>query len=56
MQDELRAGVDRPRRGQYVLAMLFITLLAIAGYLYRRSGEPRPGAGVEARTSSFDRS
>jgi len=43
MHDELRPGVDRPRRGQYVIGVLLITLLTIAAYLYRRSGEWLPG-------------
>jgi len=55
MRDELVPGVDRPRRGQYVLGVLIIALLAIAGYFYRRSREPLPGPGMEAPTSSFDR-
>lgn len=42
MQDELKPGVDRPRRGQYVIAVLIIVLLTIAAYFYRRSGEPLP--------------
>jgi len=53
MHDELRPGVDRPRRGQYALLVLLITLLAIAGYFYRRSGEPLRGPGMEMRTSSL---
>ncbi len=52
MHDELRPGVDRPRGAQYVWAILIILLLAIAGSLYLRSGEKRPGSGMEARTSS----
>jgi hypothetical protein len=55
MREELRPGVDRPRRSQYVLAVLIIILLAIAGFLYRRSGEPLPGPGVDVRMNSFDR-
>ncbi|WP_373058686.1 hypothetical protein [Gemmatimonas sp.] len=55
MREELRPGVDRPRRSQYVLVVLIIILLAIAGFLYRRSGVPLPGSGVDARVSRFDR-
>jgi len=55
MHDELRPGVDRPRRNQYVLAVLVIILMAIAGFLYRRSGEPLPGPGYDARMNSVDR-
>ncbi len=36
MHDELRPGIDRPRRGQYVLLVPIITLLAVAGYFFRR--------------------
>ncbi len=47
MHEDLKPGVDRPRRGQYVLVVLIIALLAIAGYLYRRSGEPQRGPGMD---------
>lgn len=40
MHDELRPGVDQPRRGQYVVLVLIITLLAVIGYFYRRNGSP----------------
>jgi len=52
MRYELIPGIDRPRRGQYVLGMLFIALLATVGYFYRRSVEPRPGPGIDATPSS----
>lgn len=50
MHDELKPGIDRPRRGQYVVLVLIVTLLAIAGYFYRRAGTPLPGAGHDATT------
>ncbi len=52
MHDELRPGIDRPRRGQYVVLVLIITLLTIAGYFYRRGGAPLPGPGSGASSSS----
>jgi len=55
MHDELKSGIDRPRRSQYPLLVLIIMLLAIAGYFYRRSGTPLRGPGMETRTSSVDR-
>lgn len=54
MHDELRPGMDRPRRGQYVVLVLIITLLAVVGYFYRRGGTPLPGPGGEATTSRVE--
>ena len=54
MHDELRPGVDRPQRRQYVILVLLITLLAIAGYFYRRGGTPLPGPGSEGTTSRVE--
>ena len=54
MHDELRPGVDRPRRGQYVVLVLIITLLAVLGYFYRRGGMPLPGPAGEATTSRVE--
>lgn len=51
MHDELRPGMDRPRRGQYVVLVLIITLLAVVGYFYRRGGTPLPGPGGDTTTS-----
>jgi len=55
MHDELRPGVDQPRRSQYVLVVLIVILLAIGGFVYRRSSEPLPGPGVDARMNIIDR-
>ncbi len=49
MHDELRTGVDRPRGSQYVWLVAIITLMAIAGYWYRRDAAP---LRFEAESSS----
>jgi len=55
MRDELIPGVDRPRRRQYLVAVVIIMLLTIAGYYYRVSGEPLRGPDMETRTSRTER-
>ncbi len=55
MRDELIPGVDRPRRRQYLVAVVIIMLLTIAGYCYRVSGEPLRGPDMETRTSRTER-
>lgn len=53
MHDDLRTGIDRPRGRQYALLLLIITLMAIAGYFYRRERSPlRLEADPKVRTSN----
>ena len=53
MHDELRTGIDRPRGRQYLLLLLIITLMAIAGYFYRRERSPlRLEADPKVRASN----
>lgn len=36
MDENLQPGVDRPRRGQYVIAVIVITVLSIVAYFWKR--------------------
>lgn len=36
MDENLQPGVDRPRRGQYLIAVIVITVLSIVAYAWKR--------------------
>ncbi len=37
MDDNLQPGVDRPRRMQYVIAVIVIMVLSAVAYFYKRA-------------------